>query len=122
MPFSCQLCLHCDDETRERAVGLPETFVYLLGPVVQMHRSDENGERRYLVYRGVLRTRRTAVVIWRGAKDRANEDDERGRNVVAEQNLTDGVDVVFVTGDSRIFGAPSLDPIFRARIAAAVDG
>jgi adenine-specific DNA-methyltransferase len=128
-PFSYKLHLHRDGETRERTVDLPETFNYLLGLDVQTRRvlpspsgRGAGGEGRYLVYRGRLRNGRTVVIIWRDITGWGVADYEREAAFVAEQNLIAGADEIYVNGDSRIPGARSLDPIFKERMFATVEG
>jgi len=76
--------------------------------------------RRYLVYRGRI-DHREVVIIWRENKDWTKEDLERDKKFVAEQNLTEGADEVFVNGDSFIRGAKALEPVFKARMFAPVE-
>jgi adenine-specific DNA-methyltransferase len=121
-PFSYKLHLHRDGETRERTVDLPETFAYLLGLDVQTRRVYDDGGRRYLVYRGALRNGRTVLILWRDITGWGVEDYEREAAFVAEQNLIAGADEIYVNGDSRIPGARSLDPIFKERMFATVEG
>ena len=40
---------------------------------------------------------------------------------MAEQKLTEGMDEVFVNGDSYIPGARALEPLFKARMFAPVE-
>ncbi|WP_031459950.1 site-specific DNA-methyltransferase [Chloroflexus sp. MS-G] len=128
-PFSYKLHLHRDGETRQRTVDLPETFAYLLGLDVQTRRvlpspsgRGAGGEGRYLVYRGRLRNGRTVVILWRDITGWGVADYEREAAFVAQQNLTAGADEIYVNGDSRIPGARSLDPIFKERMFAPVEG
>lgn len=115
-PFSYKLRIHRDGETREQSVDLPETFNYLLGLDVATRQVFYDGERRYLVYRGITREGRKAAVIWRETKDWQKEDYERDAAFVAEHQLAEGMDEVFVNGDSFIPGARSLDGVFKARL------
>ena len=103
-------------------MNLPETFNYLLGLDVQTPRVCYDGERRYLVYRGQTREGRLVAVIWRETKGWQKEDYERDKQFVAEKNLTEGADEVFVNGDSFIPGARALEPVFKARMFAGVEG
>ncbi|MFN3742791.1 MAG: hypothetical protein ACK4VW_09000, partial [Anaerolineales bacterium] len=148
-PFSYKLRLHRDGETRERPVDLPETFNYLLGLDVQTRKvyecrrdagnadvssainahvpsatgnADVPSAIHYLVYRGILRDGRTAVVIWRETKDWEEGDYRRDRDFVAQQKLTVGAEEVFVNGDSLIPGARSLDAVFKERMFASLEG
>jgi|GEM_PF-881781 len=120
-PFSYQLHIHRDGETRARSVDLPETFAYLLGLDVQTRKVYDDGGRRYVVYRGALRNGRTVAVLWRETKGWTAEDYRRDAAFVAEQKLAEGSDEIFVNGDSLIPGARSLDPIFKERMFAGVE-
>jgi len=120
-PFSYKLHLHCDGESRERTVDLPETFAYLLGLDVQTRRVYDDGGRRYLVYRGALRNGRTVLILWRDITGWGVEDYEREAAFAAQQKLTAGADEIYVNGDSRIPGARSLDPIFKERMFATME-
>ena len=82
---------------------------------------DDNG-RRYLVYRGMLRDGRVAVVIWRDIAGWGKEDYERDAAFVANHNLTAGAAEIYVNGDSRIPGAHSLDRPFKARMFSSMEG
>lgn len=121
-PFSYKLHIHEDGQTQAKTVNLPETFNYLLGLDVQTPRVCYDGERRYLVYRGQTREGRLVAVIWRETKGWQKEDYERDKQFVAEKNLTEGADEVFVNGDSFIPGARALEPVFKARMFAGVEG
>jgi adenine-specific DNA-methyltransferase len=137
-PFSYKLHIHADlsacnaqagGQTREKVADIPETFNYLLGLHVQTRRVYEDdgpacaeasaGRRRYLVYRGRI-DHRQIVVIWRETEGWQKADLERDKKFVAEQNLTEGADEVFVNGDSFIPNAKALEPLFKARMFAEV--
>ena len=130
-PFSYQLHIHRDGETRTQPVDLPETFNYLLGLDVHSRRvhstppSPQQGEGgregRYLVYRGTTRDGQRVAVIWRDTDGWAKEDYERDRDFVASTGLAKGADVVYVNGDSLIPGAQALEPVFKARMFAPVE-
>ena len=120
-PFSYKLHIHRDGETREQAVDLPETFNCLIGLDVEKRLSLQDGDRRYLVYLGTMRDGRKAVIIWRETKDWTVEDFRRDAAFVAEQKLTEGVDELFVNGDSVIPGARPLDSVFKARLFAETE-
>ncbi|NPV87884.1 MAG: site-specific DNA-methyltransferase [Anaerolineae bacterium] len=115
-PFSYKLHLYRDGETRERPVDLPETFNYLLGLNVETRRVYDDDGRRYLVYRGRLRSGRTAAVIWRETQGWGEEDYKRDKNFILQQKRNADADDVFVNGDSFVPGAQSLDPVFKERM------
>lgn len=132
-PFAYKLHIYRDGETREQPVDLPETFNYLLGLDVETRRvyftrrhkdteeknlsaSASSGDQKYLLYRGTTREGRKVAVIWRETAGWAQEDYERDAQFVAEQGLAEGVDEVYVNGDSFIPGARSLDGLFKARM------
>ncbi|GIV64732.1 MAG: site-specific DNA-methyltransferase [Bellilinea sp.] len=121
-PFSYQLHIHRDGETRTQPVDLPETFNYLLGLDVETRKVYADNGRRYLVYRGTLRNGRKAAVLWRETKDWERADYERDATFVVEHNLTAGADDIFVNGDSCIPGAQSLDGLFKARLFGGTEG
>ncbi|MGB7296426.1 MAG: site-specific DNA-methyltransferase [Candidatus Aminicenantales bacterium] len=121
LPFQYKLRIHADGQTREKVVDIPETFNYLLGLHVLTRRVHMDGERRYLVYRGRIDHRKIAV-IWRETEGWQKADFERDKKFVIKHNLTDGADEVFVNGDSLIPNARALDPIFKARMFAGVEG
>ncbi|MCG6533624.1 MAG: site-specific DNA-methyltransferase, partial [Syntrophales bacterium LBB04] len=120
-PFSYQLHIHRDGETRAQAVDLPETFAYLLGLYVQKRQALNDNDRRYLVYRGATREGRKVAVIWRETEGWKEKDYKRDKEFVAAQKLTEGTDEVYVNGDSYIPGARALEPLFKARMFAEVE-
>ena len=120
-PFSYQLHIHRDGETRAQAVDLPETFAYLLGLNVRKRQVINDSDRRYLIYRGATREGRKVAVIWRETEGWKDKDYTRDKVFVAAQQLTEGVDDVYVNGDSYIPGARALEPLFKARMFADVE-
>lgn len=120
-PFSYQLHIHRDGETRTQAADLPETFAYLLGLNVRKRQVINDSDRRYLIYRGATREGRKAAVIWRETEGWKDKDYTRDKVFVAAQQLTEGVDDVYVNGDSYIPGARALEPLFKARMFADVE-
>jgi adenine-specific DNA-methyltransferase len=120
-PFSYKLHIHVDGQTREKVVDIPETFNYLLGLHVRIRQILHDGDRRYLVYRGESRGGKKITVIWRETESWTKEDLERDKKFVAEQNLTEGADEVFVNGDSFIRKARALEPVFKTRMFAPVE-
>jgi adenine-specific DNA-methyltransferase len=120
-PFSYQLHIHRDGATRAQAVDLPETFAYLLGLYVQKRQALNDSDRRYLVYRGATREGRKVAVIWRETEGWKEKDYKRDKEFVAAQKLTEGMDEVYVNGDSYIPGARALETLFKARMFAEVE-
>ncbi len=118
-PFSYQLNIHSDGETRQNMADIPETFNYLIGLNVQTRRVHYDDDRRYLVYRGQIDQARVAV-IWRETEDWQKPDFVLDRDFVVEQKLTEGVDNVYVNGDSLIHEAKALEPLFKRRMFAGV--
>ena len=64
---------------------------------------------------------RKVAVIWRETEGWKEKDYKRDKEFVAEQKLTEGMDEVYVNGDSYIPGARALEPLFKARMFAAVE-
>ena len=119
-PFSYQLRLHVDGETRVQNIDVPETFNYLLGLNVRSRRVYEDDVRRYLVYRGETRDSpgRNVAVIWRDAGGWQQHDLERDEWFVQDKALAAGADQVYVNGDSLIPEARSVERLFRERMFA----
>ena len=122
-PFSYRLRVHEDGEKRERTVDLPETFNYLLGLKAQKRQIFDEDGRRYLVFWGETKDTpgRVVAVIWRETEGWTEEDFARDRDFVAQHNLTGGADTVYVNGDSAIPGVKPIEPMFKARMFAAVN-
>ena len=122
-PFSYRLRVHANGEKRERTVDLPETFNYLLGLKAQKRQVFDDNGRRYLVFLGETRDApgRPVAVIWRETEGWTEGDFARDRDFVAQHNLTGGADTVYVNGDSAIPGAKAIEPMFKARMFAAVN-
>jgi hypothetical protein len=78
------------------------------------------GKVYYLVYRGMLRDSRVAVVIWRDIAGWGKEDYDRDAAFAARHKLTEGADEIYVNGDSCIPGTRSSDPIFKECMFAMV--
>ena len=119
-PFDYRLRTYANGETRDRTADVAETFNYLLGLNVSTRRVYDDDGRRYLVYRGETREApgRSVAVIWRETEGWTQEDFARDRRFVDEQDLVEGVDVVYVNGDSCIPGARAVEPVFKARMFA----
>jgi adenine-specific DNA-methyltransferase len=127
-PFSYKLHIHSDlsadragGEDPARAVDLPETFAYLMGLSVEKRQVFNDNGRRYLVYRGTTREGRKTAVIWRETEGWTVEDYQRDRDFVAENNLAEGVDDIYVNGDSYIYGTQALENLFKERMFAPVE-
>jgi adenine-specific DNA-methyltransferase len=125
-PFSYELRIHSNlpkdcsgSEIQECIVDLPETFVYLLGLSVEKRRVFNDKTRYYLVYQGIVREGRKAVVIWRETKGWIANDYRRDRDFINKHELTKGMDEIYVNGDSYIPGACALEGIFKERMFAS---
>jgi len=119
-PFSYQLNTHIDGQTRTRTADVPETFNYLLGLIVRTRRVYDDSGRRYLVYQGETRANpgQVVAVIWRDTTDWNKADFERDKHFVEENRLVEGVDALYVNGDSFIPNAKALEPLFKSRMFA----
>lgn len=73
-----------------------------------------------MVYRGRIDDRRI-VVIWRENEGWQEADLEWDKVFVAEQELAEGADVIFVNGDSFIPNARTLEPMFKAQVFAGMN-
>lgn len=114
-PFSYKLTITGGEEIQEKPVDIPETFSYLLGLNIKTRRVYQNKERFYLVYRGTIDHREVAI-IWRETSGWEKEDYEQDKKFVEGQKLTEGVDEVFVNGDSYIPKARALESVFKSRM------
>ena len=121
-PFDYKLRLGGNGDGSERAVDVAETFNYLLGLAVRTRRTYEDDGRRYLVYAGETRDRRSAVVIWRNTAGWTAEARERDRDFVAKHEMTAGADEIWMNGDSMVEGARPLEKLFKQRMFAPVSG
>ena len=112
-PFRYTLHIHADGQTRQQVADIPETFNYLLGLRVETRRVYHDDDRRYLVYRGYIDQQRVAV-IWRETQGWDKDALVRDKEFVDEQQLTKGVDEVYVNGDSLIREAKALGTSVQA--------
>ena len=112
-PFDYRLHRHGKDIPPP--VDLPETFNYLIGLYVASRRVYENKGTRYLVYRGRVEGRETAI-IWRTTRGWGQKEFEADREFVERHKLTQGAEDILVNSDSFIPGARSLDPVFKRRM------
>jgi adenine-specific DNA-methyltransferase len=120
-PFSYQLRIHRDGETRVKPVNLPETFNYLLGLDVTTRKVYDDKGRCYLVYCGTTRDGRRTAVIWRETERWQKADYERDKDFVVKHNVTGDADEIYVNGDSFIPGARALDGLFKERMFSPVE-
>lgn len=118
-PFNYTLNIHVDGQTRQQPVDIPETFNYLIGLCVETRRVYYDDDLRYLVFYGRIEQRRI-VVIWRDIKDWDKTSLERDQAFVAENILTEGMDEVYVNGDSLIREAKALELMFKRQMFAKV--
>ncbi|MFZ4778061.1 MAG: site-specific DNA-methyltransferase [Terrimicrobiaceae bacterium] len=109
-PFDYTLRRHGKDVPQP--VDLPETFNYLIGLHVESRRALDNKGTRYLIYRGRVGSKATAI-LWRTTKGWTDKEFEADRAFVAKEKLTEGAEDIFVNTDSFIEGAQSLDPVFK---------
>ena len=114
-PFSYKLNLKEGDETQIKPVDLPETFNYLIGLEVDTRKVYNDGERKYLVYRGKV-DHKSVMVIWREIEGWEEDDFKNDKKFIAEQKIADGADKIYVNGDSFVPGAQSLDPVFKRKM------
>lgn len=112
-PFDFKLRLYGKDEPLP--IDLPETFNYLIGLHVDSRKVYDNKGVRYLVYHGKTDERDT-VVIWRTIRGWGEEELKADKEFVLKHKLTEGVEDIFINGDSFIPGSRSLDPIFKQRM------
>ena len=121
-PFDYRLRAHARGETRERTADVAETFNYLLGLNVRIRQVCHDNGRRYLVYRGETRESpgHSVAIIWRETEGWVQEHFARDREFVREMGFGDGVDTLYVNGDSCIPGAKAIEPLFKARMFAGV--
>ena len=111
-PFSYHLKIVNGLTVETQEVDLPETFNYLLGISVQTRCCYADGDRRYLVYCGVV-NHEQVTIIWRETAGWDSSDYERDYRFIAEHNLTEGADKVYVNTNSVIPGACVLDILFK---------
>ena len=114
-PFSYKTTITGGEEVLQKLVDIPETFAYLLGLNVKTQRIYQDEERHYLIYRGTIDHREIAV-IWRETAGWDKADYERDKQFIEGQKLTEGVDEVFVNGDSYIPEARALESVFKSRM------
>ena len=121
-PFDYRLRAHVNGSARERTTDVPETFNYLLGLNVRTRRVHKDGDRRYLVYRGEPRESpgSEVAVVWRDTQGWTEDDHERDRQFIADNNLVEGADTVYANSPSIIPGAKAVEPLFYRRMFAPV--
>lgn len=117
-PFRYVLRLRADGQTSTRTVDIPETFNYLLGLNIRSRRAYNDGNKRYLVYRGETRSGpdRLVAVIWRETAGWKKEDFERDKVFVKKHGLAAEANITYVNGDSLIPSARPVEGLFRDRM------
>ncbi len=126
-PFSYQLHIHGGVENQTagvreiKNVDMPETFAYLLGLSIKKRKVLYDDDRRYLIHTGTTRDGRKTVVIWRENDNWVESDYRRDKNFIKSTTFIDGVDDVYVNGDSVIPGAQALEQVFKERMFAPVE-
>lgn len=123
-PFSYKLEVFSDGAKYDKTVDLPETFNWLLGLTVHTRRVYNDKSRRYLVYRGETLDHpgHRVVVIWRETDGWDQDDYARDRRFIRDNGIAVGIDTVYINGGSCIPGAKSIEPIFKARMFAPING
>ena len=125
-PFNYELRLNggASTNSKEKRVDLAETFNYLIGMHVRTRHVLQDGDRRYLVYRGDIGKKDT-LVIWRNTANwkedekAGNGDFRRDARFIKENILkNEKPRTLYVNDDSIVEGAQSLDPIFKERMFA----
>ena len=111
-PFSYHLKIVNGLTVETQEVDLPETFNYLLGISIQTRRCYADGDRRYLVYRGIV-GHEQVTIIWRETAGWESSDYERDYRFIEEHHLTEGADKVYVNTNSVIPDACVLDILFK---------
>ena len=111
-PFSYQLNIIDGLQTQTQTIDLPETFNYLLGISVQTRQCFYDDDRRYLVYRGIVR-QKNVVIIWRKTEGWGEQEWERDYHFIQKYELTEGASEIYVNTDSIIPEAKPLDPLFK---------
>jgi hypothetical protein len=80
---------------------------------------EKIGYRRGMLKKD-MKAQSLPLKVWREDESWQKADLERDKKFVAEKKLPEGVDEVFVKGDSLIPNARALDPVFKARMFAEV--
>lgn len=121
-PFSYRLRVHVNGEKHVRDVDLGETFNLLLGMKVRKREVYSDNGRRYLVYRGETRERagHNVAVIWRKTEGWDEEDFERDRDFIFQNNIAAETDTIYLNGDSSVPNAKPIEPLFKERMFATL--
>jgi hypothetical protein len=85
-----------------------------------MIQDQERIEYRRGMLKKDMKAQGLPLKVWRENEGWQKADLERDKKFVAEKKLTEGVDEVFVNGDSFIPNAKALEPLFKARMFAEV--
>ena len=116
-PFDYKLTTHANGNGGTERADVAETFNYLLGLRVRTRKVYYDGERKYLVYRGVAESRET-VVVWRETAGWDPKDYRRDQQFLAARKITEDADVVYTNGVCFLAGAKALEPLFKERMFA----
>lgn len=123
-PFTYKLNLDTDVKTSNKTIDISETFNYLIGLYVHSRQTYKNNKnKRYLVYRGETRDAigHNVVVIWRETKGWRKIDFKHDKEFVKKHKMIDGVDKIYVNGDSLIPGAQPVEKAFCYRMFAGTN-
>ncbi len=111
-PFSYQLKIIDGLTVKTQEVDLPETFNYLLGMSVKTRQCLRDGDRDYLIYRGVIGSK-DVIIIWRETAGWHPSDYERDYRFIQDHALTESVDEIYINTHSIIPDAKVLDALFK---------
>ena len=118
-PFGYRLRSVRNGDEMAKTADVPETFNYLIGLKVRTRRVFRDDDRRYLVYTGEARHRRT-VVIWRDTRGWGEKELARDHRFVEEKEMTKGADEVFINSPKLVREAKELEPEFKRRMFATI--
>ena len=118
-PFDYGLRSFSNGDETVKTADAPETFNYLIGLKVRTRRVFRDDDRRYVVYTGEARRRRT-VVIWRDTRGWGEEELARDRRFVEEREMTKGADEVFINSPKLVREAKELEPEFKRLMFATI--
>ena len=118
-PFGYRLRSFGNGDEMVKTADAPETFNYLIGLRVRTRRVFRDDDRRYLVYAGEARRRRT-VVIWRDTRGWGEKELARDHRFVEEKEMTKGAEEVFINSPKLVRDAKELEPEFKRLMFATI--